>query len=204
MSYILAGEAKSKNPIFLTYFKGNAALESVRLASAFFGKGQFSGQTFERSGNTMILKQKLVGPYYQPLKEKDIPEDGNGWQVSRIKRKQSEIQEQETVVSVMEEGGKIDLKIAISGTDNVPVAVELAFRHGGKLEGVTEVEGIENAYLPEEGKMMKYLFGDDKITFGPGVREHAWTQLRGALPKLDADCVYLTGFTPFNSTIKIQ
>ena len=50
---------------------------------------------------------------------------------------------------------------------------------------------------------MNYIYGTDTITFGPGLREHAWTQLRGALPKLDADCVYFTGFTPFNLTIEI-
>jgi hypothetical protein len=193
----------SDNPIFLTFFKGNAALESVRLASAFFGKGQFRAQTFERSGDSFILKQKLVGPYYQPLEEDDIPEDGNGWQVSRIKRKQSEIQEQEAVVTIAERDGEISLNIRIDGTDNVPVAIEMAFRKGGKLEGVTEVNGIDNAYLTIHGKMMKYTFDKDNISFGPGIREHAWTQLRGALPKLDADCVYFTGFTPFDFTIKI-
>jgi hypothetical protein len=193
-----------KNPIFLTFFKGNAALESVRLASAFFGKGQFKAQTFERSGDGYILKQKLVGPYYQPLEEEDIPEDGNGWQVSRMKRAQSEVQKQETVVTISERDGEVSLYISISGTDNVPVAMEMAFRHGGRFEGVTEVEGIENAWLAIPGKMMKYTFGEEIISFGPGIREHAWTQLRGALPKLDADCVYITGFTPFNITIKIN
>jgi hypothetical protein len=192
------------NPIFLTFFKGNAALESVRLASAFFGKGQFKGQTFERFDDSFILKQKLDGPYYQPLEEEDIPEDGNGWDVSRIKRKQSEVQEQETAVKITEKDGEISLNIKISGTDNVPVAIEMAFRKGGKLEGVTEVEGIDNAYLAVPGKMMKFTFKEDNINFGPGIREHAWTQLRGALPKLDADCVYFTGFTPFDLTVNIS
>jgi hypothetical protein len=194
----------SANPNFLTFSKGNAVLESVRLASAFFGKGQFQGQTLERSGNSVAMRQKLMGPYYQPLEENDIPEDGNGWQVSRMKRSQSEVQEQETVVTVSEHNGKILVRINVSGTDNVPVAVELAFRHGGKFEGVTHIEGIDHAYLPAEQNMMKYSFDKDTISFGPGIREHAWTQLRGALPKLDADSVYFTGFTPFDALISIH
>jgi hypothetical protein len=194
----------SDNPIFLTFFKGDAALESVRMASAFFGKGQFKAQTLERSGDTFILRQKLVGPYYQPLSSEDIPEDGNGWEVPRMKRKQSEVQEQETTIKIRENDGKINLEISVTGTDNVPVAVEMAFRLGGRLMGVTEVKGIENAYLPIEEDLMQYTFGSDTISFGPGIREHAWTQLRGSLPKLDADCVYLTGFTPFDTTIEIQ
>ena len=194
----------SDNPIFLTFFKGNAALESVRLASAFFGKGQFKAQTMERSGDVFILKQKLVGPYYQPLAEDDIPENGNGWEVPRIKRKQSEVQEQEAAVEVQEREGKIQLSIKISGTDNVPVAVEFAFRKGGQLEGVSEIKEISGAFLAKQGEKMKYKFGDDSIKFGPGLKQHSWTQLRGALPKLDADCVYFTGFTPFEAIVEIQ
>lgn len=193
----------SDNPIFLTFFKGNAALEAVRLSSAFFGKGQFKGQTLERSENSFIMRQKLIGPYYQPLEKEDIPEDGNGWQVSRIKRRQTEVQVQETVVSVSEIDGRIEINIQVSGTEDVPVAVELAFRQGGRLKGVTGLEGIEHAYLPVENEMMEYTFEGDTITFGPGIRGHAWTQLRGALPKLDAECVYFTGFAPWDIRINI-
>jgi hypothetical protein len=66
------------------------------------------------------------------------------------------------------------------------------------------VKGIENAYLAKEGEMMEYSYDGDTITFGPGIRKHAWTQLRGALPKLDADCVYFTGYTPFETSIFIN
>ena len=192
------------NPIFFTSFKGNAALEAVRVASAFFGKGQFRGNTIEKTDNGFKMSQKLSGPYYQPLSEEDIPEDGNGWEVPRMRRKLSEVQEQETTVEVEEDRGGIRLTINISGTDNVPVAVEFAFRHGGNFNQLEKVNGISNAYLASKEKMMHYTFGDDTITFGPGIREHAWTQLRGALPKLDADCVYFTGFTPFDAIIEIH
>ncbi len=49
-----------------------------------------------------------------------------------------------------------------------------------------------------------YTTGNDRIEFGPGKNEHDWMQLRGALPKLEAECVYLTGFTPFMYEITIN
>ena len=134
----------------------------------------------------------------------EIPEDGNGWQVPRIRRELSEVQEQETVVTIDEEGEGFKIIISVSGTDNVPVAVEFAFRKGGRFNNLETVKGIENAYLATENKMMDYTYGADTIKFGPGIREHAWTQLRGTLHKLDADCVYFTGFTPINMTFEIK
>ena len=109
----------------------------------------------------------------------------------------------QTVVEIEELGGVFKITISVSGTDNVPVAVEFAFRKGGRFNDLEAVKGIENAYLAKEDEMIKYTYGSDTITFGPGLREHAWTQLRGALPKLDADCVYMTGFTPFDAVIEI-
>jgi hypothetical protein len=192
------------NPIFFTSFKGNAALEGVRVASAFFGKGQFRGGTIENTDNVFRMSQKLSGPYFQPLNPDYIPEDRNGWQVPRMRRGLSEIQEQETVVKIGEDGVGFKITISVSGTDNVPVAVEFAFRKGGRFNGLEKVKGIDHAYLAAEGQMMTYIYGADTISFGPGIRKHAWTQLRGALPKLEADCVYFTGFAPFDLKIEIN
>jgi hypothetical protein len=115
-------------------------------------------------------------------------------------RPQSEIQKLETTVIITEENGKFNMEIDIQGTENVPVAVELAFRHGGTLSNVGTVENIPDAFVLSSGHG-QYQMGNEVITFGPGQAEHTWTQLRGALPKMEAQCVYLTGFTPYHQTI---
>ena len=89
------------------------------------------------------------------------------------------------------------------GTDNVPLAIELAFRREGTLSGVRKLADTADAYMLDEG------FGRcqtkcDTIEFGPGHSRHTWTELRGALPKLDAKCVYLTGYTPFTHELTIS
>jgi hypothetical protein len=186
----------SKNPIFLTLHKGQAVLQAVRLATAFFGKGQFSTETIDEKGSRFVLRQRLEGPYYQPFPAEELPKDGDWNKMPRSNRPQSEIQELEATVVIIEDNGSFQLIIDIKGTENVPVAVELAFRDGGTLSNVSTVENIPSAFMLKSG-YGQYRMEDDVITFGPGHAEHTWTQLRGALPKLDAQCVYLTGFTPF-------
>lgn len=92
--------------------------------------------------------------------------------------------------------------ITVTGCSNVPIAIELAFRHGGKLEGVEQLMEIKDAYFLKFG-IGKYSSGSNFIEFGPGYHKHEWTQLRNAQPKLDAMSVYLTGISPENFTIKI-
>ena len=186
----------SNNPTFLTLHKGQAILQAVRLATAFFGKGQFSTETIEEKGSRFVLRQRLEGPYYQPYPVEELLKDRDWDKMPRSNRPQSEIQELETTVVIIEEKGSFQLIIDIKGTENVPVAVELAFRHGGTLSNVSTVEDIPSAFILKSG-YGQYRMDDDVITFGPGHAEHTWSQLRGALPKLDAQCVYLTGFTPF-------
>jgi hypothetical protein len=190
--------------------KGTAALEAVRLASAFFGKGQFVGDRLEANGGRFILRQVLDGPYYQPFSPEQIAAgvavrmtpNGTLAADSRAVRGRSNVQTLESVIEVTEAGGAFDLDIAVGGTDGVPVAVELAFRHGGRLHGVEAVPDVKDAYLLREGTG-RYTFGADTITFGAGRAEHSWTQLRGALPKWDGQSVYLTGFTPFHVRLAI-
>jgi hypothetical protein len=207
----ISGTVLAQNTTLFSLRKGAAALEAVRFASAFFGKGQFMGERLEVRDGSYHLEQKLSGPYFQPLSPEQI---AHGEQVRmapngtlsadhRASRVQSNIQQLTARAVISEEAGRFRIALELDGTDGVPVAVELAFRHGGRLDGVVPVEEIADAHLLKSGTG-RYTVGQDTITFGPGRADHTWTQLRGALPKWDGQSVYLTGFTPFRMTLEIS
>ncbi len=192
----------ANNPTLLTFRKGAAVLEALRLASAFFGKGQFVSPTMEIAGNEMRLSQQLEGPYYQPLPPAYRRRDGDWFQMDRSRRPQSEVQKLDTVLIVREKDGRLEMDLEILGCERVPVAVEFCFRKGGELSGVVPVSGVADAFLLEKG-MGRYRAEGQEIMFGEGQADHGWTLLRGALPKPNALSVYLTGFTPFRKRLTL-
>lgn len=192
----------SANPVWLTFHKNDAILQGIRLAASFFGKGQFQTETIEKQGDNWILTQSLDGPYYQPYPKDAIAADGDWEKMPRSNRKQSEIQRLQTQVTIRENQKGIEAQIQMTGTEGVPVALELIFRPGGRFTGVTKLAGRDNAYLLSEAGT--YSVQEHTITFGPGLAQHKGVQLRGALPATDAPTVYLTGFTPFQHTIRFS
>ena len=192
----------AQNHVIFSMAKGNAILSGLRVASAFFGKGQFKGESLAVHQNEYILEQSLTGPYYQPLQNKTFRPESEDFGDIKTFREQSEIQQLHTRVHFVEKNGKFEVTLAIDGTDNVPVSLELGFREGGELQGVVPSPHVEKAWLLKEG-YGKYTKDDQEISFGPGIAEHSWTQLRGAMPKLEGMSVYLTGYTPFNITLYI-
>ncbi|WP_339921771.1 hypothetical protein [uncultured Cyclobacterium sp.] len=193
----------SGSSVFFTFHKKELMLQGMRFASAFFGKGQFSADAYKVENGKYILTSKLTGPYYQPFPKKNIPGDGVWSNMPRSQRKQSEIQELTNTVTIQEEGDGFLIDIEITGTDNVPVALEMIFRQGGTFSGTVPHEGVEDAVFLKEG-MGKYTGNGATINFGPGLYEHKWIAIRGALPKMESPTVYLTGFTPFKHSIKIS
>lgn len=201
----------AQNSTLFSFRKGTAALEALRCASAFFGKGQFAGERLEVLDDGYQLEQRLEGPYFQPLSTEQIMEgehvrmapNGTLAVGGRAARAQSNVQHLLARAVFKEKSGRFQIAMEITGTDGVPVAIELAFRHGGRLDGVTPVKGIADAYLLKSGTG-RYTVGDDSISFGPGQAAHSWTQLRGALPKWDGQSVYLTGLTPFRINLEIS
>jgi hypothetical protein len=202
---ILAG-----NTTLFSFRKNSAALEAVRFATAFFGKGQFTADTLEVRDGRYVLRQELDGPYFQPLTKEQIAlgehtkmaPNGTLAANSRALRARSEVQTLAAVVEITEDRGRFVLAFSITGTAHVPVAIELGFRHGGALQGVEPVPEMKDAFLLRSD-IGRYTFGSDVIDFGPGLVEHTYTQVRGALPKWDGPSVYLTGVTPFNFTLRI-
>lgn len=198
------------NTTLFSFHKGAAALEAVRFASAFFGKGQFTSDTLEVRDGRYLLKQELEGPYFQPLSADQIAHGDhtkmapNGTLATNSKalRTQSNVQKLVSTVEITESRGRFQLAISVVGTADVPVAIELAFRTGGTLQGV-EPAHEKDAFLLRSGTG-RYTLGSDTIEFGPGRAEHSYTQIRGALPKSEGLSVYLTGLTPFRTTLTIS
>jgi hypothetical protein len=200
---IVSATILGANPTFFSFHKGAAALQAVRMAAAFFGKGQFQGVRIEQEGGRWSLKQSLTAPYYQPLPAEARRPDGDWAKMDKNHRLQSEVQSLESTVVIREENGRFELQIDLGGCDNVPVVVELGFRRGGRLAGVVPVADMEDIHILEKG-MGSYTYDGQTIEFGQGGADHRYTQLRGALPRFDAMTVYLTGFTPFRRQLIIK
>ena len=192
----------SNNPGWLTFQKGDAVLQGMRIAASFFGKGQFQSADIQQEGDAWVLQNKLEGVYYQPYPKDSIDPMGDLSKMPRTNRSKSEIQKLETVITITEIVGGIQVDIDMKGTDNVPVALELIFRKGGTFSGVEQHAARATAFLLKD-KAGSYTLGNDTIHFTPGRQEHKGIQLRGALPATDLPAVYLTGFTPFKHTIRL-
>ncbi|AEI50552.1 hypothetical protein [Runella slithyformis] len=193
----------SNNASWITFHKGNAVLQAMRIAASFFGKGQFDSVKVDREGNAWVLRKSLDGPYYQPIAQDKIDPNGDWDKMPRTDRPQSEIQKMETIVKISEVNNGLQIDIEMSGTEGVPVSFELIFRAGGTFSGVTRHPKKDNAYLLT-GESGSYTVNNDTIQFGPGKAEHKGIQLRGALPAMEAPTVYLTGFTPFKHTLTLR
>ncbi|MPR34836.1 hypothetical protein [Salmonirosea aquatica] len=194
----------SQNPTFLTFHKGRAVLQGIRFSASFFGKGQFQGTEIRQEGKDYVMEQKLDGPYYQPYPKDSISPDGDWNKMPRSNRKQSEVQHLTSTVRIREISDGVECDIEITGTDGVPVSVELIFREGGSFKNVIPVTSEKDTYLLKTAEVGTYTLQNNTLTFGPGLAQHKGIQLRGALPRMSSPTVYLTGFTPFRHTLRLS
>ena len=184
----------------LSFRYGDAVIEGVRFATAFFGKGQFVPDAGEKRDAAYVFRQALEAPYYQPLAQKVTPET---WGPTRPQRRQTEVCRLEQGAEVAERPNGFSVRIRSAGTAGVPLAVEICFREGGQLEGCRALTATPGSYALSAGTAT-YRAGANRIRFGPGDAPHEYVQLRGAEPKLPGDSVYITGFTPFDRTIVFE
>jgi hypothetical protein len=187
---------------FFSFRHGGAVVEAVRLASAFFGKGQFSAP-LTRWGGGYRLEQELEGYYLQPLEPADRRADGNWQAMPNSRRAHSNACHLRSLLDIGEREDGIELSLNVAGTDGVPLALEITLRPGGQLTGdaLTPLPDLPNAYLLGEG-FASYELAGRRLRIGPGFRRHTWTQLRGAEPRLLGVTLYLTDFTPLNRTLE--
>ncbi len=187
---------------FFTLRHGGCVIETVRLASSFFGKGQFRPQRWEKTADGYRLSQTLTAPYYQPFDPPRHVEPAD-YQASRLLRRQSEVQTLNYDVIIRETPRGFQMEIDARGTENVPVSLEINFRENVQLEGVAPAPLAERAWIPT-GKQVTARVDKDTIRISPSFLEHRWTQLRGVEPRIPGKAVYFCGYTPLRRTIEFE
>lgn len=213
----------STNPTFFRFRKGEAVLESVRLSPAFFNLGYFRSEGLEVSpdGREYRLWQTQRAAYYQPLPlearradgDYALTSDGRFYSKMDFSRRPRDEKELSTRITVRERGeamGAFELQFDITGTDGIGVAVELCFRAGGTLTGVTPRDVEPDTYFLKTG-VARYSKGADAIEVGPGSfgpsrinlagEDYSW---RNGQLRTDGLRVYLTGVTPFRHVLMIK
>ncbi|HUW60320.1 MAG TPA: hypothetical protein VMZ06_04865 [Candidatus Bathyarchaeia archaeon] len=192
------------NSRWISIHHGQAVVNAVRFASAFFGKGQFAPAMYEKREHGFYFKQQLRGRYLQPVTEPSLlPVRPDTWSASVVKRRMTEICQMVYEGRIRETADGFDISISAHGTDNVPLAIEINLREGGEISGVMPAARTSDAFLLNEG-FAEYRMGADAIRFGPGICEHSYVEVRGAEDKLPGPSVYLTSYTPFEHTVKFQ
>ncbi len=185
---------------FFTLRYGDAVIDGVRVATSFFGKGQFIPDRADGGSGRYVFRQSLEAPYYQPL---DEPITTETWAASRPRRRQTEVCRLELSAEITEVKGGARLRVQAGGTDGVPLSLEMCFREGGRLDGCRPIENAPGTFVLEQGTGI-YRAGRNEIRFGPGAAPHRYTQVRGAEPRLPGQSVYITGYTPFDRTIQFD
>jgi hypothetical protein len=192
------------NSRWISIHHGRAVVNAVRFATAFFGKGQFVPEFFEKHEGEFHFKQELEAPYYQPISDANhLPVHRDNWSSRSVWRQKSEINRMTYKTKIQKRPYGLDLVVSADGTNGVPLALEINLRKGGKLIGVLAAPNVNEGFLLKSG-YAEYQMGPDIIRFGPGQYEHAYTQIRGAQDKLPGPSVYVTGFTPFHYTLRIE
>ncbi len=185
---------------FFTFRYGNAVINAVRFASAFFGKGQFTGETLEKQGDAWVLTQRLSAGYYQPF---DPPRrvTTETYDETRSQRRQTEVCQLQSTVTLTETPNGFRLRLRVSGTEEVPLTVEINLRAGGSLSGAEKHPEFAEAWVLREG-YATYTLGGDRIRIGPGTAPHTYLQVRGARPLLAGPSLFLTAITPVDQVIE--
>lgn len=190
---------------FFSMRSGLSVIEAVRVASAFFGKGQFVSERLDTSGDVISLTQSLEAWYNQPLKPGDGIPNPRWSELSHKSRDRSHICRLRTTVSIREIDSGFELSVDAEGTDRVPLAVEFWFRTGGRLTSLEgrEITGANGSNFLPAG-YARYTAGSNSLTIGPCLADHRWASLRGADgPISDAVPLTVSAFTPFRHTFRI-
>ncbi|MFT4136395.1 hypothetical protein [Microbacterium sp.] len=205
----------STNPTFLRLFAGDAVLDSVRLSRDFFGLGPFRADALTtHRGTGGVVHHELIetvsAGYYQPLASARydpsgayaLTDEGRFCAAMSFPDRPRDEVRLRTRIDIAPTADGAAISLSFDGAD-CAWALELAFREGGRFEGVTAQD--DGAHVLAHGTG-RYRLGRSTISFEAGAdyradgpahyhpgEEYAFLGATDAAP---GRRVYLTGRSP--------
>ena len=122
------GLVRGQSHAVVRYRRGAAVMGDLRIATAFFGKGQFTSESLVEKDGVYVLRQSLTGPYFQPLSAAQIASgehvkmapNGTLANMGKAIRAESNVQRLTSVITVAEVGARGSLAVSTEVTQGVP------------------------------------------------------------------------------------
>jgi hypothetical protein len=120
------------------------------------------------------------------------------------KKPVSNIKKLKTTVTLVENNGRNELTFLVTDMEGITTTIELCFKDGGMLSGVTDLNDPYDNHFLEKGNA-RYEYKGDVIDFGPGamagknitkLEGERYSTHFGSL-RTEGMHVYITGVTPF-------
>lgn len=217
------GSGVATNPTLFRMWKGDIAVDAVRLIPDFFSTGHWRPSTIALADNGVVeLSGQLKVPYYLPLPPERRRADGaypltpsvDGRFNSALDfpNRPAQFRELNIGVTVTPEANGYVLGFTADGEEEVDIAIEITLRDGGVLTGAQALPEGPNqpgGYQLVEGQA-EYAIGDQRLIIGPGsgagqVRvssgeTYSWAGGRLQLP---GTRLYVTGRTPMRHDLRL-
>jgi hypothetical protein len=194
-----------KNGRFL-HFQSGVIHVSMRIGAGLCEHNAFIPERIEPVGDGFRMRFIARGWYYLPFTEK--PPTSDWWAMDNAAREKIHGPDLSITVDVTRQPSGIDVRIATSGLDRLPLRVEIGVTPVGCAvhTPATITEATPGDALVVKEGMVTLSQGTDRMTIGPGFAEHAYISGKyGGEPRgAEEYTLYFTGFTPVERTIQIK
>lgn len=189
---------------FLYVHNGHIRL-AVKLGGSYFEHRAFKAESIADEGGAFRLRQTMRGWYYLPFEEK--PATSDWWKMDNASRKKKPGPDMDIHIVVRETEDGLDVEFDVSGVQNAPWRVELAF------QGIDRISN-EHMTMPVHGDEVLVLRDSvftvsspaSSMEVGPAFGLHHFTEGKEDSEAKTPGCatVYLTDYTPFRRTVHIR
>lgn len=189
------------------YFQHGSFSVYLSIYANLCDRRNFLADTLERTPDGYRMTAHAAGWYYLPFREP--PATSDWWAMDNPHtREKIEGMPLDTTLEIVKQPDGVDLRIATTGVDQLPLRMEFAFLPGGyvRTEHFLQAARAGECVTVLDGGVEAVGPGGEAIRLGPAFAEHNVQNRMGGAYPLSAGhyTVFFTAYTPVNRVIRLR